>query len=137
MTTIPQFEGSFDRLFTDQREEGNPAFFRAFYDRFTLDEQVADLFRYTDVEKQVSMLKRSIYDLVGFYVTGSPSAELYRLAAIHQSLGIQPQLLDIWLDALLVTVAEFDADYNEEVRLGWIAALSPGLTFIRLELMAT
>jgi len=136
MIPIPQFDASFDRLFSAQPDEGNPAFFRSFYTRFTQHEDIAKMFARTDVEQQVRMLKRSIFDLVGFYVTGCPSAELYRLAHLHKSLGIDAQLLDTWLAALLDTVSEFDAQADEAVRLAWMAALSPGLTYIRLELVA-
>lgn len=135
MTAIPQFDASFDRLFSSQPDEGNPAFFHSFYARFRKHEGIAEMFRHTDADKQVRMLKRSIFDLVGFYVTGSPSAELYRLAHLHKSLGIDASLLDAWLAALLETVCEYDPQANEEVRLAWMAALSPGLTYIRLELV--
>ncbi len=138
MTAIPQFEASFDRLFsanTADAEARSTEFFTTFYRRFTRHPKVAELFAGTDMNKQISMLKRSIFDLVGFYVTGTPSAELYRLAGVHSGLGIDAELLDVWLEALLQTVVEYDRHADETTRLAWMAGLSPGLTFIRLQLL--
>ncbi len=135
MTPIAEFDASFERLFGTDDSELAEHFFASFYQRFTQHPQVSRLFAHTDMAKQISMLKRSIYDLVGFYVTGIPSAELARISQIHATLGIDANLLDTWLEALLKTVAEYDEASDDKVQLAWIAALSPGLTYIRLQLL--
>ena len=131
------FEESYDRLFGNLGlgECHSNRFFASFYHRFTQDPLVSTMFSSTDDQKQIHMLKRSVFDLAGFYVTGIPSAELNRLATLHKQLNVQAELLDLWLMALLDTVQQFDPLSNELVQAGWTCAMLPGITLIRLKLM--
>ncbi len=130
------FEESYSRLFgadVGVSEEADP-FFERFYEKFLADDEVAKLFANTDMVKQVQMLKRSLFQLVAFYVTGEPSAELDRIAKVHDVLNLDGTLYDKWLDALLDTVMELDDEADETTRLAWGWALSPGITYMRLAL---
>ena len=95
----PRFEESYARLFgpsvtLDERADD---FFAAFYLRFLVSDQVAELFASTDMNRQIGMLKHSLFHLVSFYVTNSPSAELTRLAKFHEELNLGAELFDSWL----------------------------------------
>ena len=128
------FDASYARLFGEGvgiSEASNP-FFEAFYRFFLLDPGIADSFSQTDMTRQIGMLRKSFFHLVAFYVSHEPSAELERIAGIHHRIGIDPGFYDLWLDALVDTVREFDADCDLATELAWRWAMSPGLTYMRL-----
>ena len=132
----PRFEESYARIFGHgvSMDEGADDFFRSFYDKFLQDPEVAVLFADTDLSRQVTMLKKSLFQLVSYYVVGEPTAELDRLAQLHKKLGIAPEAFDVWMQALLDTAAEYDAAFNETTRLAWCWALAPGIAYMRLML---
>ena len=134
----PKFEASYGRLFgTDVGLGGvGDQFFTAFYERFLASPDVADLFQGTDMSAQVQMLKRSLFHLATFYITGEPSSELKRLAELHGKLKLGGGLFDDWLRALMETVKEFDPQADEATELAWAWALTPGITYMRMALPA-
>lgn len=128
------FDRSYSRLFGEGvgiAEDATP-FFEAFYRRFLLDTAIADAFSQTDMDRQVGMLRKSFFHLVAFYVSHEPSAELERIASVHARIGIQPQFYDLWLEALVDTVLEFDPECDFATELSWRLAMTPGLTYMRL-----
>ena len=137
MLENPKFEASYCRLFfTDivgimGEDPAIDAFFVQFYKRFLRDESVAKLFANTDMDHQIGMLKHSLFQLTSCCVLGKPSAELVRLAEVHRKLGISPEFLDKWLEALLDTIAIADPEYDEATRLAWCWALAPGIFYLK------
>lgn len=130
----PIFEESYARLFGHgiTMDDSADTFFQAFYDNFLQDPSVASLFASTDLPRQVRMLKKSLFQLVSYYVVGEPTAELDRLALLHTTRGIAPEMFDAWMQALLDTVEQFDEDFDECTRLAWCWALAPGIAYMRL-----
>jgi hemoglobin-like flavoprotein len=130
----PLFDASYERLFGGEiaADEGADPFFAAFYRRFLADPETADLFRSTDMQRQVTMLRKSFFHLAGFYVTHAPSGELERIAHLHFRLGISAEHYDRWLDCLVATVAQFDPECDLATELAWRWALTPGITFMKL-----
>ena len=112
------------------------ALFKRFYQHFLENPAVAEMFESTDMERQVQMLKRSLFHVVAFYVTGSPGPELKRVAEMHRHLALRPEMFDGWLKALIATVKELDVAADEKTLLAWCWALTPGLTYMRLSLEA-
>ena len=108
------------------------AFFASFYQRFLEAPGIARLFERTDVTRQVQMLKKSVFQLVSFYVVGQPTAELERLASLHRNLGLSPGLFDAWMRALLETAAQYDPEFDEVTELAWCWALAPGIAYMQL-----
>lgn len=134
----PRFEASYSRLFgvnVSYDEDAGP-FFDEFYRRFLEAPAVEALFTHTDMARQKTMMKRSLFMLVSFYVTGTPSGELRRLAQIHKRLGLAPAMFDDWMAALIDTVSCMDGQADEATLLAWCWALSPGVTYMRLSLQA-
>ena len=130
-----RFDASYRRLFGEGIATGDAEsdrFFEAFYRRFLEHPDIAELFRDTDMARQVVMLRKSFFHLAGFYVTHSPSGEMERMARIHEQLGVGQIDYDRWLDCLVDTVAEFDPDCDEATQLAWRLALTPGITFMKL-----
>ncbi len=130
----PRFEDSYARIFgSDIGMDGRAdAFFNAFYDRFLQDDSIAAMFANTDRERQVVMLKKSLFQLVTYYVVGEPNAELDRLAAVHDRIGIDPNAFEVWMQALIETAQEFDSQWDEATQLAWCWALAPGIAYMRL-----
>ena len=100
------FDASYDRVFGSGVgvSEATTPFFESFYHHFLKDQRIADTFSQTDMTRQVSMLRKSFFHLVAFYVSHEPSAELARIAVIHNRLGIASEFYDLWLDALVSAV---------------------------------
>ena len=128
------FDESYSRLFGDNVALSKTAdlFFERFYYHFLQDSQINELFRETDMPRQVSMLRKSFFQIAAFYITNSPTAELERLASIHDRLGISATHYDRWLDALVNTVKEQDENCDLATELAWRWALAPGLTYMKL-----
>ena len=133
----PRFEASYERIFGSRVavDERSNAFFSAFYRRFLAHPGVAVLFARVDMRRQEDMLRKSLFQLATYYVLGEVTAELQRLAAVHRRLGLDPQLFDVWMQALLDTVAEFDPNCDDATRLAWGWAMAPGITYLRLNLV--
>ena len=131
---LAEFDDSFARVFGDQvgLTTGGDAFFRDFYGAFVAKSpEVARLFSRTDMERQASMLKHSLYEMVTFYATGIASDNLERLAALHHRIGIPGMLYDLWMDALVETAASYDPEFSGETGLAWRVAMAPGLAYFR------
>jgi truncated hemoglobin YjbI len=130
----PLFDASYRRLFGEGvgLDQSADPFFEAFYRNFLADPEVAEMFRETDMARQVSMLRKSFFQLAAFYVSSQPSAELERLAVIHSRLGIDAEQFERWLDALVRTVSELDPDADLATELAWRWAMAPGLTYLKL-----
>lgn len=130
----PRFEDSYARLFGPgvTLDEHADAFFIEFYRRFLASERVGALFAHTDMNRQIAMLKHSLFYIVSYYVTNSPSAELNRLSEFHRGLELEVDMFDEWLDALIHTVAESDPEADEATLLAWCWAMTPGITYMRL-----
>ena len=128
------FDASYARVFGDRvgiNETSNP-FFEAFYRHFLADPAIAESFSRTNMDRQIVMLRKSFFHLAAFYVSHEPSAELERIGNIHHQLGIEPEFYDLWLDALVSAVREFDPECDFTTELAWRWAMSPGLTYMRL-----
>jgi truncated hemoglobin YjbI len=134
MTENRLFDESYQRLFGSGVKIGPSAspFFGSFYRNFLERPDIRELFRTTDMTRQEAMLRRSLFHLVAFYVSHEPSAELERIALVHNRLGIADALYDEWLDALVDTVREHDPECDFATELSWRLALTPGITYMRL-----
>jgi hemoglobin-like flavoprotein len=135
MMQISRFEESYRRIFGDQVgiSEAGDAFFVRFYELFLASSpQIRELFTHTNMARQVTMLRRSLFEVVTFYVTGIVSEPLRRIAQVHQHLNLNPAMYDDWVDALVATVREFDQDTDELTEYAWRLALTPGITYMKL-----
>ncbi len=132
------FNNSYERVSDWQSSaavsaRSNEFFFR-FYEIFTAKSpEVAAAFRNTDMTRQVRMLRQSIVYLVNFYATHNADDFLRRIARRHarSDLDIAPYLYDLWLEALLEAVAEFDPRFSDETAEAWRMVLRPGIEFMK------
>jgi hypothetical protein len=132
---VSHFDESYSRIFGDQVaiSASGDAFFDRFYQIFVAkSDDIRSLFAGTDMERQASMLRRSLYELVAFYVTGALTEQMRDVARIHQRLEFNPVLWDYWLDSLVETAAEYDASFDEITGYAWRLAMTPGITYLKL-----
>ncbi|WP_458525395.1 globin [Onishia taeanensis] len=125
------FDASYQRVL-ESRVAGRD-FFETFYDRFlSASDEVAETFRDTDMARQQAMLKASFYHLVSFYGASDADYYLRRVAISHNRYhrGIRPGLYALWLETLIATLREHDADCDAETELAWRLVMAPGIVYM-------
>ncbi len=80
-----------------------------------------------------STLMLSIDNLARYYANGKPTTMLQGVARRQSRCerNIEPRLYEFFLQALLKTVQEYDAKYNEEVGKAWEVVLRPGIEYMK------
>lgn len=128
------FDQSYTRVFGEGVGLGDRAtpFFESFYEHFLKGPGIGAAFSHTEMSRQVTMMRKSFFHLVAFYLSHEPTAELTRIALLHHQLGIDSGFYDLWLDALVSTVRDFDPECDLATELAWQVALVPGITYMRL-----
>jgi truncated hemoglobin YjbI len=102
-------------------------FLQRFYELFMASSQeVAELFRTTDFERQKRVLRDSLYVmLVAAGTTRGPAHdELERLARRHRDMAVTDDMFTLWLDALIVAAREHDTHFTDELENDWRLSLS-------------
>ena len=108
-------------------------FFDSFYQNFLASSpQIRDRFANTDMPAQKLLLRQGILNLV-MYARGMPDTKLRALGESHsrERLDIRPELYDLWLDALLLTISEHDKECDADVRQAWREVLNKGIAVIK------
>lgn len=106
----------------------SPDFIPAFYQRFMCtSDEVRRRFRHTNFDVQNRMLLRSLTTIA--HATAGEAAALRELKARAEThsrhrLNIAPHLYDLWREALLETVQEFDAEWNDQTSEAWRSILN-------------
>lgn len=109
-------------------------FFNTFYTKLIAQNRdIADLFKHTDMKKQVEMLIQSITYVTSYTANDEPDEELTMLARLHGSdkLDLPSAYYDIWLDCLLETVRERDPKYDDQVEKSWRTVMEPGIEYMK------
>jgi hemoglobin-like flavoprotein len=128
------FDFSYER--SVKRQVEGEDFFACFYHAFLASsDDVRSRFANTDMAIQRRMLKKSFYNLLAFYASGSVDSVLERIGETHSRhrLNISPHFYDLWLECLIATVAKFDPEFTPEVELAWRLVLSPGITYMKFK----
>jgi hemoglobin-like flavoprotein len=110
-------------------------FFKRFYEIFMASSvEVKEVFKNTDMQKQVKMLRDSFY---ATKLASSDSAiikaNLQKIALAHSKREpkVRPEHFDLWLQSLIQTVLEFDAQYDMEIAAAWKAMMKPGIDYLK------
>jgi len=130
------FEDSYVRVIGEGAQMTDQAiiFFRSFYKRFfAKSPKIPELFKATDMDKQIQVMQKSFFQLVSLSVTRQANQHLLDIARGHSKTGlnINPEYYELWLDALIETVAEKDNEFSPEVGLSWRIALTPGVLIMQ------
>jgi hemoglobin-like flavoprotein len=136
MTFLDTFNSSYERIVGPgvRLNSQSNDFFEDFYQRFIASSpEVATAFTNTDMEKQRSMLKKSLVFLASASAGHESSPYLAQVARRHGSseANIPSHLYDLWLNCLLDSVRRFDPQFNDDVELAWRLVLGHGITYMR------
>lgn len=72
--------------------------------------------------------------MVAMASVGGDAADLYLeyIARLHDRhhFNIEPDLYDLWLEALIDTVREFDNEFDAEIERAWRSVMSYGIEYM-------
>jgi hemoglobin-like flavoprotein len=128
-TTVALAKASYDRC------GKAPEFLQTFYRNFLRKcPEAVPLFARTDFDQQTKLLRHAIGILLIF--PNQPNKEpnlLSRLAERHsrRDLDIAPAMYGPFVDALLVTVKQFDGKYSPTVESAWRETITPGVEYMK------
>ena len=126
------FNDSFERVLG---ADGNREhFFGLFYEIFVkCDPQIAKKFKNTDMDRQKSVLRRSLFHMMNFFATKESGDYLKTLGVKHSKAvnDITPEMYDLWLDAMVESLRECDPEYSPTVELAWRVVLAPGISYMK------
>jgi hemoglobin-like flavoprotein len=130
------FEDSYSRVIGEGIGLGEKGrrFFRHFYTTFfSKSEEVRDKFKDVEMDVQIHVLEKSMFHIISFYVAKTDTEFLQKIAQTHnrEQYDIKPKFYDIWLEALIETVEELDPEFNDDLRLAWRLAMTPGIQFMK------
>ena len=96
-------------------------------------DEIKEKFKNTDLSMQSKMLRKSISELVHFYISKKVSSDLYCIGQSHNkdTLNITTDMYDLWLKKLTEAVEKFDDQYSPRVELAWHIILAPGIAFMK------
>jgi hemoglobin-like flavoprotein len=120
-----------------QRCCGAADFFACFYRNFfRACPEAEPLFARTDFQRQHKLLQHAIGLLLSFPRQPAPGGEvtiLSRVADRHsrRDLGIAPKMYPPFVDALIQTVREHDAEFVAATEDAWRRTLAPGVAYMQ------
>ena len=112
-----------------------PDFLQAFYRNFLAAcPEAVPRFAGTDFDTQTRLLRHAIGLLLIF--PNQPNKEpglLSRIAERHsrRELNIDPALYRPFVDSLLATVKQYDAQYSPTVETAWRETIKPGVEYMK------
>jgi hemoglobin-like flavoprotein len=119
------------------RCRATPGFLDAFYQRFVASsDEVRAKFAKTDMLRQVQMLEDTLFVVANAVQgeEGSPARmALPRIAErhSHKDLDIRPELYDLFLECLIVTVRTHDPKFTPDVEAAWREVLGFSIDYMR------
>lgn len=119
------------------RCRATPGFLDAFYQRFVASsDEVRAKFAKTDMLRQVQMLEDTLFVVANAVQgeEGSPArSDLPRIAERHsrRDLDIGPELYDLFLECLIVTVRTHDPKFTPEVEAAWREVMGFSIEYMR------
>ena len=112
-------------------------FLDAFYQRFVASsDEVRAKFAKTDMMRQVQMLEDTLFVVANAVQgeEGSPArSDLPRIAERHsrRDLDIGPELYDLFLECLIVTVRTHDPKFTSKVEAAWREVMGFSIDYMR------
>jgi len=126
----------FNEWFNDSYEyvlENDELFFNEFYRVFiSSSPEIKVAFKNTDMTKQKDMLRVAIAYMVNFFVTKIADVHLIQTGKHHsEALKVNPQMYELFVDSLLITLENTYSRYNSKCGLAWRITLSPGIELMK------
>ncbi len=118
----------------------SPAFFDDFYAAFLASSpQIAAKFAHTDMANQKQLLRAGIGFMIMYYddaMIGRIKVEQLGRSHSQARMDIKPQWYDLWLSALLATIARHDKQYSPALEQAWRNVMGKGIEAIRKQYAA-
>ncbi|CAM3489641.1 globin [Parendozoicomonas haliclonae] len=111
----------------------SPRFLEDFYENFMASsDAIKERFKDTDMSSQYHLLRSGLLWMI-LRARGMSDTKLKDLGESHNRNGynIPPQWYDLWLEALLKTVAAHDEEYTSALAGQWRSVMLPGIEMIR------
>jgi len=136
---IPAVDASTRDTFLESfgRCRATAGFLDAFYKRFVASsDEIRAKFAKTDMMRQVQMLEDTLFVVANAVQgeEGSPArSDLPRIAERHsrRDLDIGPELYDLFLECLVVTVRTHDPKFTPEVEAAWREVMGFSIDYMR------
>ena len=113
----------------------SPKFFDDFYAAFLASSsEIAGKFVNTDMNRQKQLLRDGITFMIMFYNgTAVGQMKVKRLGESHAQdrMDIKPQWYDLWVNALMKTIAQHDSKFSPALDRAWRTVLSKGIESMR------
>ncbi len=129
-------ERAIDAIFNHSRVrcEKDENFVTRFYENFLAsDPRVAEKFAATDFERQKEAMRLSLR-MMSMASVGGDAADLYLeyIARRHDRnhLNIEPELYELWLEALIDTVRECDTEFDLSIEKAWRSVMRYGIDYM-------
>ncbi len=109
-------------------------FFDRFYFRFMASsDDIFAKFQNTDMQTQKDVMRMSLIYVVNFFVNHQAGERMEEMAFSHskEQMDIHPRYYQLWLDAIVETVKEFDDESDEATELAWRVVLAPGIEYMK------
>ena len=118
----------------------SPTFFDDFYTAFLASSSViAGKFVNTDMAKQKRLLRDGISFMIMYYngtVVGRTKIEKLGESHSQGRMDIKPQWYDLWVNALVKTIAKHDAKFSPATERAWRTVLAKGIDAMRSQYYA-
>jgi hemoglobin-like flavoprotein len=111
----------------------NPEFFETFYNKFmSKSPEIRAMFVNTNMAAQRGLLRGGVMWLI-MHARGMSDSKIRALGESHSKkrMNINPMFYSFWLDALLETLAIFDAEFTQDLDRTWRNTLRPGIEIIQ------
>lgn len=106
-------------------------FLITFYDVLTnASDEIKAMFAHTDMPRQRSLLKEALIYLIS-YPTGNEFSRqrVTELAKSHSRIGlnVRPELYEVWVNSLVKSIHQHDAQSTDALESAWRRVLAPGI----------
>lgn len=124
------FNNSFQRAIAPD----SYAFYKRFYENLVeADPAIRDMFKKTDMDRQIVMLIRAMTHIMSFSATLEADEEMELIAEAHGAghLNIPAKFYDVWLECIIKTLEEFDPKFDKHIETSWRVMMAPGLEYMK------
>lgn len=131
MENSHQFTSEHHELFNDSLERcrQDPGFMDRFHEVFLASsEDVRRHFEGVDLKKTRGMIQSSLPFLL---VANTAPSALAKTAHSHRQMDIEPELYEVWLDAMLQAVEQTDPEFDARIAQAWRVVVSRGIDFMK------
>ena len=112
------------------RPESN--FYELFYDDFIgSSNDIQNLFKNVDINKQKLMLRESILYMMMFYSDKNYNPYFVSLARKHKKMNVTDDMYTSFMDSLITALSKSYPKFDKTCELAWRVLFAPGIEFMK------